>query len=293
MICDILDKKRLDAVFRKYNPEIVFHAAAHKHVPLMEANPAAAMLVKAANASGAHAIMRLFHHDDVARIKALFRRVAAKRPYEPQTYRAMARALERMGKTDLAMAYFEVALAGEWDSRFGELKTIVTYDYVRMLKRIADGKLRVASADYAKARLATLRKEVAIGSDLVVMITWNTDNTDVDLHVTEPSGEECFYSHPETKSGGRITQDVTQGYGPEMYRLKRAPDGRYNIRVKYYASDANRLSARTKVQALVFQNFGTARQRVIEKTVTLALGKEMHHVASIQIGKGGSATIAR
>lgn len=38
-ICSIRDKKKLKEVFNKYKPNIVFHAAAHKHVPLMEHNP--------------------------------------------------------------------------------------------------------------------------------------------------------------------------------------------------------------------------------------------------------------
>src|ERR1041384_7096116 len=106
------------------------------------------------------------------------------------------------------------------------------------------------------------REDRIARAGLVVMITWNTDATDVDLHVIEPSGEECFYSHPQTASGGRITQDVTQGYGPEMYVLKAAPEGRYVIRAKYFASDSNRTSARTKVQALVIEDYGTGKQRV-------------------------------
>lgn len=39
IVGSVRDKKRLDNVFEKYKPEIVFHAAAHKHVPLMENNP--------------------------------------------------------------------------------------------------------------------------------------------------------------------------------------------------------------------------------------------------------------
>ena len=39
IVGSVRDKKRLDNVFSKYHPEIVFHAAAHKHVPLMESNP--------------------------------------------------------------------------------------------------------------------------------------------------------------------------------------------------------------------------------------------------------------
>jgi FlaA1/EpsC-like NDP-sugar epimerase len=38
-IGDIRDKQRMENLFRTYKPQIVFHAAAHKHVPLMELNP--------------------------------------------------------------------------------------------------------------------------------------------------------------------------------------------------------------------------------------------------------------
>ncbi len=38
VICDVRDLPRLESIFDKYQPEIVFHAAAHKHVPLMEVN---------------------------------------------------------------------------------------------------------------------------------------------------------------------------------------------------------------------------------------------------------------
>ncbi|MFH0736052.1 MAG: nucleoside-diphosphate sugar epimerase/dehydratase [bacterium] len=39
VICDIRFKDRLDSIFSQYHPDIIFHAAAHKHVPLMEMNP--------------------------------------------------------------------------------------------------------------------------------------------------------------------------------------------------------------------------------------------------------------
>ena len=43
LIGSIRDKKRLDEVFDAYHPTVVFHAAAHKHVPLMEVSPAEAV----------------------------------------------------------------------------------------------------------------------------------------------------------------------------------------------------------------------------------------------------------
>ena len=43
LVGSIRDKKRLDEVFETYHPTVVFHAAAHKHVPLMEVSPAEAV----------------------------------------------------------------------------------------------------------------------------------------------------------------------------------------------------------------------------------------------------------
>ena len=43
LVCDITDKDRIEQLFDKYKPEVVIHAAAHKHVPLMEINPGEAI----------------------------------------------------------------------------------------------------------------------------------------------------------------------------------------------------------------------------------------------------------
>ncbi|MBQ8017947.1 MAG: polysaccharide biosynthesis protein [Methanobrevibacter sp.] len=43
VVANIREKERLDTIFDTYRPEIVFHAAAHKHVPLMENNPTEAI----------------------------------------------------------------------------------------------------------------------------------------------------------------------------------------------------------------------------------------------------------
>lgn len=45
VIGDVRIPERLDYVFRKFHPQVVFHAAAYKHVPLMEENPCEAVLV--------------------------------------------------------------------------------------------------------------------------------------------------------------------------------------------------------------------------------------------------------
>src|SRR4030042_226043 len=43
VIADVCDRSRIDGVFRRWRPDVVFHAAAHKHVPMMELNPGEAV----------------------------------------------------------------------------------------------------------------------------------------------------------------------------------------------------------------------------------------------------------
>ena len=58
MIGDVRSKNRLNYLFRTYRPQIVFHAAAYKHVPLMESNPNEAFMVNVAGTRNiAHAAL--------------------------------------------------------------------------------------------------------------------------------------------------------------------------------------------------------------------------------------------
>lgn len=65
LIGDVRDAARLEAVFREFRPEVVFHAAAHKHVPLMEQTPSEAILN---NVIGTHNVVHLCLEHGVARL---------------------------------------------------------------------------------------------------------------------------------------------------------------------------------------------------------------------------------
>ena len=43
LIADVCDEARMREIFEQFSPAVVFHAAAHKHVPLMETNPVEAI----------------------------------------------------------------------------------------------------------------------------------------------------------------------------------------------------------------------------------------------------------
>jgi len=56
IICDITDEKRLGKIFERFSFDVIFHAAAHKHVPLMEKNPTEAFKV---NVLGTYSLAKL------------------------------------------------------------------------------------------------------------------------------------------------------------------------------------------------------------------------------------------
>lgn len=64
IIASIRDKNRMDKVFEQYKPDVVFHAAAHKHVPLMEVSPGEAIKN---NIFGTKNIAELAHKYEVSR----------------------------------------------------------------------------------------------------------------------------------------------------------------------------------------------------------------------------------
>lgn len=203
------------------------------------------------------------------------------RPYEPQTYMAAAKALDKIGKNELSLLFYEIAIGANWDERFGEFHKIASLSYLNFLRRKTE-QLKGAAREFAEARHESLKNILNTESlDLVIVLEWNTDNTDVDLHVIEPSGEECFYSHRKTKSGGTITQDVTTGYGPEMYTIENAKKGIYEVKVKYFSSDQNRLSTRTKVHTTIYRHWGTDEEQAESTIVPLADNKEMHKVQEV------------
>lgn len=185
-----------------------------------------------------------------------------------------------MDRADLAVACYEVALASRFPAAQGDRYGIYGAEYARLLRRIVDGRVASAMPALARARLKALACDLD-DADLVVVLEWSTDVTDVDLHVVEPSGEDCCYRRTRTRAGGRITADVTTGFGPEMYVLRRAPRGTYRVRCDCYADDPTRTGRRTQVHALVYRGFGRADETVETIVVEVAPGARVQEIATL------------
>jgi uncharacterized protein YfaP (DUF2135 family) len=102
--------------------------------------------------------------------------------------------------------------------------------------------------------------------DIKIILTWDTDGTDVDLHVTNPSKEACDYTNRETKEGGKLDVDITDGYGPEVFTQADAFPGEYIVEVYYYSSHGNPQSV-AQVQVILFEGTDMEKRYRFEKVL--------------------------
>ena len=99
-----------------------------------------------------------------------------------------------------------------------------------------------------------------LDTDIRIVMEWNTPRTDLDLWVTQPNGEEVGFSYRLSATGGRLTADVTNGYGPEEFLLRQAAPGTYTIRANTFASDRSNPNGPSGLSVRIIRNFGRPNQ---------------------------------
>ncbi len=98
---------------------------------------------------------------------------------------------------------------------------------------------------------------------LRVVLSWDSDGTDLDLHVVSPDGEHVFYGNRVSKNGGALDVDVTTGFGPEIYANPAPGKGVYHVFVNYYGSGEGRQDVTTAQVAIVTQEGTISEKRQI------------------------------
>lgn len=106
-------------------------------------------------------------------------------------------------------------------------------------------------------------------TDARIVIEWTADDADIDLWVDEPNGERVMYLNKLSSAGGQISNDMTDGYGPEEYAIRHAPAGSYNVRVNGY--DADRINPNGPGHVLIRLQRNFARPGQAQELVDLDL----------------------
>lgn len=209
---------------------------------------------------------------------ALFtaKQLVAWRAHEPQSHRDLALALEDNTKYQAAfdelVSALEVNYYGEMAGQYQGVEDIILMDMNRMVaqhKGIKTGKL---DAKYLGKMPVGIR----------IVLNWNQMDTDIDLHVVEPSGEECYYAHRDTKAGARFSKDFTQGYGPEQYLLRHAMNGKYRIKTNYFGESALTENGPATVMVEIYTTKNGVTKRELQ-TIQLGKIKENQNLAMLTI----------
>ncbi|MBX3162750.1 MAG: hypothetical protein KF773_42705 [Deltaproteobacteria bacterium] len=155
-----------------------------------------------------------------------YRRAIRERPDQPSTYRLLAFALVRDGRPAEALDALDEGM------RHARRQSV--------LQLLAEDAAIVAAHAVARdpASRSAVEKRVrgplpAVPS-LRIVLSWETDANDVDLHVHDRRGNHAYYQSPEMVSGGRLREDLTDGFGPELFAVDDPRAFPYQVGAHYY-----------------------------------------------------------
>lgn len=233
----------------------------------------------------------------------LFEKAKLLRPDEPQSFRDLAQALAARGMErretgiknndgrllvgaydDLnrSLELYRDVVMKDWE-RFPEIEVIALMEANEVWARVKGIDAETGGRALSVRNPLDPRLVKNLDCDVRIVMTWDADETDIDLHVKEPSGEEAFYGHNLTTIGGMVSKDFTQGYGPEEYCLRRAMPGVYTIETNYFGSRSQKLMGPVTVQATVITHFGRPDEKRESLTLRLSEQKETVEIGKITI----------
>jgi hypothetical protein len=182
------------------------------------------------------------------------------RPMEPQSYRDYALALADNGEAQAALDSLSSLLTRSFPSaNIGRRSRGIEEAIVTEINRLITRYPNLNTSNIDK------RLIINIPVDIRVVINWNMNNVDIDLHVRDPNNEMCYYGNRRTRIGGRLSDDNRGGYGPEQFMLKRAIRGKYQVYVNYFSDREFTPDGPSTVMAEIFTRYAdqTEQRQVV------------------------------
>ncbi len=200
---------------------------------------------------------------------------------EPQSYRDLALALARSTSPDAKRAVellWHVASA-QWDGRFPDIELIALHELNDVLAAAKTAAIPLKQIGIDERFL----DPVAVG--LRVVLSWDADNTDIDLWVVDPSGEKAVFSNPRTRKGGHLSRDFTGGYGPEIFTIRRPLPGTYVVHANYFGDRRQSLTGPVTIQLEFQTRFGSVDGKRAAVTRRLEGGSETIEIGRFKVGQ--------
>lgn len=186
----------------------------------------------------------------------IYEEILELRPEDIQSYRDLALSYQEIGEYQKALDLFYKIVNGELldkdiERRFEGIEAIAFVEMNNLISKHSD-KLNLNAIDKKYIKNTDV--------DLRVVIDWNHNDTDIDLWVIDPNKERCFYKHNKTKIGGRLSFDMTEGFGPEEFLIKKAINGKYKFIIDYYSDEVQKISGPTFLKITIFTKYGSKNQ---------------------------------
>ena len=208
------------------------------------------------------------------------RRALELRPDRVNSYRHLALMLWLDGRPEEAARVLESATRQKFPNWYGDAQRVVReelgYVYRTILNKSSQRSVEIT--DRARELGIDLKRR----DSLRVTLAWETDANDVDLHVVDPAGEECFYAHKDNRSGLGLYQDITQGLGPEVIRTSEITRGTYHVGVRYFAAGPMGVSRGIVV---IMRDRGNGRDPEVEVEPFRLVqgGGDVRYVAAVEV----------
>lgn len=205
-----------------------------------------------------------------------YRAAVEQRPDHPAGHHMLGIALALEGDHDEAMKALERGLGESHRTpNFPGVRNILQ-DALAVVAR--DAVARDPSlADELSKRLRAGGIGLPSGEWIQLVMTWETDANDVDLHVFDNRTDHAYHSTPQLRSGGALLADVTRGYGPESFAIGGPSAFPYHLWVNYYSRGAMGYGAgRVKVLRTAADGRLTAEDRpylIMTDTAWVDLGQ--------------------
>ena len=190
----------------------------------------------------------------------LYKKILELRPEDAQSYRDLALVYKAMHKNKEADKILETIVSGK----------IYKNSHRRKFKGVTT---------ISRNEMASKHKKF----DIRVVIDWNHNDTDIDLHIIEPTLEECYYGHQQTKIGGQMSMDMTQGFGPEEYTLTKAKKGIYYVKVNYYGDRYQKIENPTFIKITIFKNYGSDKETKEIRVIRMSGKSKKYILAKINV----------
>ncbi|MBC3932459.1 VIT domain-containing protein [Undibacterium curvum] len=189
-------------------------------------------------------------------------------PNEPQSYRDLGLALAAAGQPQAAIDQLWQVVSRPWHERFADIELIALAELNAILAQSGQQTLDTSRLDKRLLRNLPL--------DIRAVLSWDADNTDIDLWVTDPNGEKTYYGHPLSYQGGSLSRDFTGGYGPEEFSLKIAKPGTYRVETQFFGHNQQLIAGAITLMLRLSTKFGLPGQQ--DQYITVRLDKQKDKV---------------